>query len=92
LLTCVVIIVASPGMGACDLQVMLQYCFCHEDINAGSECKYVKMETVHSSDIASCVPGYKELYLGEAIATVGSTRISPLKRSSSFIFLFLSYR
>jgi hypothetical protein len=76
-------------MGACDPQGMLQYCFCLESINAGSECKYVKMEAVHSPDFASCVPDYKELHLGETIITVDSTRISPL--ICSFILFYLFY-
>ena len=66
---------------------MLQYCFCLEGINVSSECKYVKMEAVHSSDIAACLPDYKELHLGETIAAVGSMRIAPLT-CSSYVILF----
>jgi hypothetical protein len=55
------------------------------------------MEAVHSSDIAACLPDYKDLRLGETIAAVGSTRISPLTCSSNvllfyfIIFFFIMY-
>jgi hypothetical protein len=51
----------------------------------------VKMEVVHSSDIAACLPYYKELHLGETVATIGSTRISPLTCSSSVLLFYFFY-
>ena len=48
----------------------------------------MKLEATHSSDIAACLPDYKELCLGETVTAVGSMRISPLTRPSSVLLFY----
>ena len=51
----------------------------------------MKLEAVHFSDVASCVPYYKELQLGEIIAAVGNVRISPLTSPVLLFYFILFY-
>jgi hypothetical protein len=48
----------------------------------------VKMEAVHFSDIAACLPDYKELRLGEIVARESHPSL-PLQLFFYFVFFLL---